>query len=161
MEFEQHLEIDKELRFSLGTVIALGNLGKLSCLVKDYIQAENYYAKSVDQCHQFGLKDRAAFNLIRLGIVALCQNDYPRSRPRFEDAMKLIWPNKGDPALSYIFYGLAALFAGTNDPEQAARLSGVAQAHLDKTQGQLEPLDQAEFERHLTLARQQLGDEAF
>lgn len=53
--FEQHLEIDKELRFSLGTVIALGNLGKLSCIVKDYVQAENYYANSVDQCHYHGL----------------------------------------------------------------------------------------------------------
>jgi predicted ATPase/transcriptional regulator with XRE-family HTH domain len=159
--FEQHLKIDIRLRFSRGTVIALGNLGDLSCQLRDYVQAENFYAKSVDQCQQFGLKDKAASHLIRLGIVALYQNDYQRSRQRFMDAMKMIWTNKGDPALSYIFYGLAAILAGTNDPKQAARLSGVAQAHLEKTQGQLEPADQAEFDRHLALARQKLGCEAF
>jgi predicted ATPase/transcriptional regulator with XRE-family HTH domain len=159
--FEQHLEIDTKLRFSLGTAIALGNLGELFCRLGDYVQAENFLMKSVDQCHQFGLKNDAAFYLIRLGIVALYQNDYPRSRKRFMDALKVIWANKDDPALSYIFYGLAANLAGTNDPEQAARLSGVAQKHLEKTQGKLEPLDQAEFERHLTLSRQQLGHAAF
>jgi tetratricopeptide (TPR) repeat protein len=159
--FEQHLAIDRELRFRRGTVIALGNLGKLSVLEKDYVQAENYYTTSVDQCHQYGLKDLASFNLIRLGIVALYQNDYRRSRKRFKDAMRLIWPNKGDPALSYVIFGFASICAGTNYPEQAAKLNGAAQAHLEKTQGLLEPLDQAEFERHLTLARQQLGDEAF
>jgi tetratricopeptide (TPR) repeat protein len=159
--FEQHLEIDIKLRFSRGTVIALGNLGDLSCLLRDYAKAENFYAKSVDQCQQFGLKDKAAFYLIRLGIVALYQNDYSRSWQHFKDAMKVIWTNKGDPALSHILYGLAAILAGTNDPEQAARWSGVAQAHLEKTQGQLEPADQAEFDRHLAHARQKLGCEAF
>jgi predicted ATPase/transcriptional regulator with XRE-family HTH domain len=159
--FEQHLEIDIKLRFSRGTVIALGNLGDLSCLLRDYAQAENFYAKSVDQCLQSGLKDKAAFYLIRLGIVALYQNNYSRSWQRFKDAMKVIWTNSGDPTLSYILYGLAAILAGTNDPEQAARWSGVAQAHLEKTQGQLAPVDQAEFDRHLALARQQLGQEAF
>jgi hypothetical protein len=48
-----------------------------------------------------------------------------------------------------------------NQPEAAARLSGIARAILETTSFRYEPMDHAEFERHLQIARDQLGDERF
>jgi hypothetical protein len=55
----------------------------------------------------------------------------------------------------------AAIAAGTNQPERAARLYGAAQAFFETTEYHLQPFDQAEFDRHIELARDQLGEARF
>ena len=45
-----------------------------------------------------------------------------------------------------------------NQPELAARLSGIAQAILERSSFQYEPIDRAEFDRHIAIARHQIGD---
>lgn len=53
--FEQHLEIDTRLCFSLGTVIALGDLGNLGRCLGDYTPAESFYEQCLTQSRLFGL----------------------------------------------------------------------------------------------------------
>jgi hypothetical protein len=55
----------------------------------------------------------------------------------------------------------AAITAGTNQPERAARLYGAAQALLETTDYRIQPFDQAEFDRHIQIARDQLGEARF
>jgi len=51
--------------------------------------------------------------------------------------------------------------AGLHQPERAAELYGAAQARLMTAPDRTPPLDRVEFERHLQLAREQLGEERF
>ena len=59
------------------------------------------------------------------------------------------------------FVALAAIAAGTNQPERAAKLSGAAQAILDTSDYQILPFDRAEFDRHIHIAREQIGEAPF
>ena len=60
-----------------------------------------------------------------------------------------------------LFIGQAAVATGLHQYEPAARLSGMAQAILKTTNFQYEPIDHAEFDRHIQIARDQLGDSRF
>ena len=57
--------------------------------------------------------------------------------------------------------GLAAVAAGTNRPEHAATLCGAAQTLCEMTGDRTPTLDYAEFDRHIQIAREQLGAERF
>jgi hypothetical protein len=48
-----------------------------------------------------------------------------------------------------------------NQPERAARLSGMAGAILEMTSFQYAPIDRAAFDRHIQMARDQLGEARF
>ncbi len=48
-----------------------------------------------------------------------------------------------------------------NQPERAAKLSGAAQALITRIDYQPMPYDESERERHIQIARQQIGKEAF
>jgi hypothetical protein len=60
-----------------------------------------------------------------------------------------------------LFIGQAAVAAGLHQYEPAARLSGIAQAIRQTTSFQYESIDRAEFDRHIQIARDQLGDARF
>jgi hypothetical protein len=51
--------------------------------------------------------------------------------------------------------------SGTNRFERAAKLSGAAQAILETTSFPYEPMDRGEFERHIQIAREKLGNAKF
>jgi hypothetical protein len=55
----------------------------------------------------------------------------------------------------------AAISAGTNQPERAARLSGAAQTIFESLDYRISRFDRAEFDRHIHIARQQLGETRF
>ena len=160
--FEQHLRIDEELDFKHGTVIALGNLGDLYRYQRNYGQAEHYYEKSLLMCRDYDLKNEGGYNLYSLGMLALHQNNYSLAKQRFIDVFDLerkIYEDK--LKVCDLLTGLAAVAAGTNQPELAAKLYGAAQAILETTDYRFSLFDQAEFDRHLQIAREQLGGERF
>ena len=57
--------------------------------------------------------------------------------------------------------GSAAVASGMNQPERSARLCGAAQAIFETTNHYISPFDRAEFDRHIQIARDQLGDTKF
>jgi hypothetical protein len=55
----------------------------------------------------------------------------------------------------------AAISAGMNQPQRAAKLFGAAQEVFEVTLYQIPPLDRAEFDRHIQIARERLSEERF
>lgn len=159
--FDQHLLNDEKLQFKQGIVVALIDLGVLSRYQGDYGKAEQYYEKSLAVSREFGLKSNAINNLISLGYVALHRNDYLLAKRYFIDSFDKAWIAEGEYRAYDFLSGLAAVAAGMNQPERAARLSGAAQAILARTENRPTPFDQNEIERHIQIARQQIGDTAF
>jgi hypothetical protein len=60
-----------------------------------------------------------------------------------------------------LLLGLAAVVAGANRPERAATLYGAAQTLFEMVSDQTWTFDRAEFDRHIQIAREQLGGAAF
>lgn len=60
-----------------------------------------------------------------------------------------------------LLLGLAAVAAGMNQPHRAAKLSGAAQTSCETMAYPLPEIDRVEMERHVQIAREQLGEERF
>ena len=160
--FEQHLNIDEELHFSQGTVVALGNLGNLYRFQGDYAQAELFYQKSLTVSREYDLKWDDGFILWLQGILALQRNDYRLACQLFTDYYDLARKMYDAKIIAGdLLIGLAAVAGGTDQPERAAKLNGAAHAILDTLDKPYTAFDQAEFDRHIRLAREQLGDATF
>jgi len=159
--FEQHLMLDESIQFKEGNVIALSNLGHLYRRQGDFDQAEKYYEKSLSMCQEYSLKIDRGYNLYSFGILALHRNNYTRAQQLFTEYFKSSYQFGEKIITSDFLNGAAAIAAGTDNPECAARLHGAAQALLETIDYRIPPFDLAEFDRHIRLAREQLGDTRF
>ena len=159
--FDQHLMIDEGLHFKQGAVIALCDLGDLSRHQGDYEQAEQFYEKGLAISREYGLKADWALALYFLGLVALHRDDYALAAQHFTGYFELARTIYEKISACDLLTGLAAVAGGTNQPERAAKLRGAAQALFATTDYRFPPFDRAEFDRHIQIARDQLGEAAF
>jgi predicted ATPase/transcriptional regulator with XRE-family HTH domain len=160
--FEQELKLSEEHHFYPGIAAALTSLGNLFRLQGDYGQAERFYQKSLLMSHEHDLKWEISHGLFELGLLAMQQNNYRLAGQRFIESYESIYPIGDVKIYAYeLFIGMASVAAGTHQPGRAARLSGAIKAIQDTTHYQFLPFDQAEIDRHIRLAREQLGDVAF
>jgi predicted ATPase len=158
--FEEHLRIDTELQFWDGIGHAYGELGNLYRYQGDYDQAEWYYEKCLAVHYEHGLEPDIQY-LHSVILTALHRNNYPLASQRIIDYYNL--GRKIDEKISVcgVLIGFAAVASGTDHFERAGRLSGAAQAVLETTGFRYEPIDRAEFDRHIQITRDQLGETAF
>jgi tetratricopeptide (TPR) repeat protein len=158
--FDKHLSIDEKLRFRHGHLMALISLGDFHRYQGDYAHAETYYNKSLAMAREYAI---AWINIAyySLGILALHQNDYVAATDRFAQLFEI--DRKVDEKMSAcdLSISFAAIAAGTNQPERSAKLYGAAQAILDTFKYRIPAFDQKEFDRHIRIARDQLGEAAF
>jgi tetratricopeptide (TPR) repeat protein len=159
--FDQQLKYDESLRFLDGVSMALLNLGELYRFQGDYAQAEVNYERSLKISREHGMKIDIGANLYNLGLLALQQNDYSEALRFFNEYFKSVRTANGNIATRNLFIGLAAVAAGTNQPERAAKLSGAAQAIFDTTDNLFSPFDRAVLDRHIQVSRNDFGKEAF
>ena len=159
--FNQHLFNDEKIRFMDGVAVALSNLGEFHRIQGEYIQAEQYYTKSLMIDRDYGMKADLMGNFYDLGLLALQQNNYPEALNYFNEFFKTAQTVNGTISAPDFFIGLAAVAAGTNQPERAARLFGSAQGIFESTGGRMMPFNRAEFDRHIQIAKDILGGNTF
>ena len=159
--FDQHLLNDEKIRFKDGVSVALANLGDLHRIQGEYAQAEQYYTKSLTINRYYGMKADVVVNLYDLGLLALQQNKYPEALHYFIEFFETARTVHAGKKAPHFFIGLAAIAAETNQPERAAKLFGAAQELLDSANNRILPFDRAEFDRHLQVSRNYLGEDAF
>jgi predicted ATPase/class 3 adenylate cyclase len=159
--FEQHLRLDEGLHFKSGIAVALSNLGSLYRYQGEFDQAEQYYEKSLSMSREYNLNIDRGYNLYSLGMLALHRNEYLLAIKYFTDYFNSIRGMVEKIGACDLLIGSAAIAAGTNQPERAAKLYGAAHASLETTDYRIQPFDHAEFERHIRNAREQLGDSKF
>jgi tetratricopeptide (TPR) repeat protein len=159
--FEQNLRFDEELKFKPGMVVALSNLGNLQRYQSQYDQARQYFEKSLEVSRIYGIKETWGLGLYSLGLVALQQNNYSVAKQNFAEHFKTYSGSFNQVSLGTLFLSQAAISAGTNQLERAARLSGAAQVTFEKLDYRISRFDAAEFDRHIQKAREQLGTGKF
>jgi tetratricopeptide (TPR) repeat protein len=158
--FQEHLKIDTELKFWDGIGHAYGELGNLYRYQGDFGQAEQFYKESLRVHYDHGLEPDIQY-LHCLVLTALHQNNYSLASQRILECYRQAGTLGKKTSACGLFIGLAAVAAGMNQPEHTAKLSGMAQAILETTSFRYEPMDHAEFERHIQIARDQLGEVRF
>ena len=159
--FDRHLKLDEELHFKQGMAVALYNLGNLYRHQGDFDQAEGYYEKCLALCRDYSLKIDRGYNLYSLGMLALHRNKYPLAMRHFTEYFHTARGSYEKITACDFLIGSAAISAGMNQPERAAKLYGAAQPLFETTDYRIPPFDRAEFDRHIQIARDQLGDAKF
>lgn len=157
--FEEHLRIDKELQFWDGIADGLRDLGNLYSYQGKYDQASQYYEESVTVCREHGLNKYHVY--YSSGLLALRFNNYARAFQRFTYLLDLARKSGEKVHVSILLMALAAVAGGTIQSERAAKLNGAAQAVFETIDDQIPLFDRAEFDRHIQIACDQLGDSKF
>jgi len=159
--FEEHLRLDEEIQFKLGIAIGWLSLGDSYRHQDDYDQAEQFYEKALAVSRNHGLKDEECGALYALGVVALGRSDYLLAEQHFKNyynsrrSIHEIWS-----AIDFLG-GLAAVAAGLDQFERAAKLHGAAQALFNSFDLPDLPYDRVESDSLIQIAREQLGEERF
>lgn len=157
--FEDHLRIDSELQFWDGIAEGWRDLGNLHRWTGEYEEARRCFAESIALCHRHSLVKPELLYIA--GIIAIQRRDYSAARNWFRDYYQQIWTYIDPSSAGYLFNGLAALAAGTHDPERAARLSGAAEKIRPLSDLFLSPQEKAEINRLRQVTRHELGQEKF
>lgn len=159
--YEQDLEIDEELQYWGGIGIAYTRLGKLYLHQGDYDQAEQYFEKAQAIGREHGRYVGDTDMLYRWSLVALHQNNYSIARARFLDYFEIARKKHEKVSVCDLLVGFAAIAAGTNQPERAAKLYGAAQVLFETTDYRHPAFERDEFNRHMQMAQEQLGGAKF
>jgi non-specific serine/threonine protein kinase len=159
---ERELEISGKLQFRFGLAPAWVSMCELCRREGDYARAEQWLNKSMSVSRDLGLKEQIAFNLYLYGLLALHRNDYPAAIKHFREYFE--FHRASDEKISHYRFltGMSAVAGGMIQPEHSAKLFGAAQSAMAIISDfQTNPFDRAEFDRHIQIARGELGIETF
>ena len=158
--FEKQMTIDQNLRNISSIINGLCDLGHVHFMQGEDALAQEYYEKSLAFCRQYGMEpDRAP--LFYLCMLALYQNNFPVASQRFVALYNYAEEKYKKRGVLSLLSGLAAVAGGTNQYERSAKLSGAEQTILDETGYHYPPFFRELFDRHVQVARDQLGEVAF
>jgi predicted ATPase/class 3 adenylate cyclase len=159
--YEEQLQINEKLQFRLGIGAALFGLGDLYRHQRDYVRADQHLRKSLSISRDLGLQGNTSFTLYLLSMLALHQNDYSAAGWRFREFFDFARVREEKINICRFLTGISAVAGATNRPEHCAKLYGAAQAALQASKFRMDPFDRAEFDRHIQIASEQLGDTRF
>ncbi len=159
---ERELEISGKLQFRFGLAPAWVSMCELCRREGDFTQAEQWLDKSMGVSRDLGLKEQIAFNLYLYGLLALHRNDYVTAIKYFREYFEFHRALEEKVGLCRFLIGISAIAGGTHQPERCARLFGAAEMVLENTSDfRVDPFHRAEFDRHIQIARGELGNETF
>jgi predicted ATPase/DNA-binding XRE family transcriptional regulator len=158
---KQYLTICEELHFRQGITFALMLLGDLYRYQGDYDRAEQLYEKSLTISRKYSLNEGQANAFFSLGCVALHRTNYLMAARYFKDNYNIIRTIQERGSAIDIIHMFAAVSAGMNQFERAARLYGAAQALMEVSNFPDRSYDHVEANNLIQIARKQLGGEKF
>jgi non-specific serine/threonine protein kinase len=158
---DQALEIDERLQFRFGLASALISSGVLYLHQGDYVRAEQFFEKSTSVSRDLGLKWQLSFNSFLFGLIALLRNDYLPATSWFREYFETGRVFEEEASLCRFLMGMSAVAGGINHPDRCAKLLGAAQAIIETSDFRMHQFDRAEFDRHIQIARGQLGEVTF
>lgn len=159
--YEESLAIRRAMGDRTNIAPTLNSLGEVARILGDLDRAEKLYQESLVLCREAGSKNGIAVLLQNLGHVMKFRGDLDRARQYYEESMVLARELGSKQTMAGCLSGLGTVAAAMGLPERAARLFGAATKLLSTIGTNLTAADRAEFERSMTVAREQAGDDAF
>jgi non-specific serine/threonine protein kinase len=158
---ERSLTLFQKLEDKWGIAFTLTNLGNVSAMQGDYEKARALHGESLRRFREMGDRRGSAYALNNQATLMYRQGDYAAAWENHAESLKIRRELADRRGIAFSLEGIAILAAARQRVERAARLFGAARA-LRKTIGlPLAPVDRADYEHGLALARAGLREEAF
>jgi predicted ATPase len=162
--FEEGLVLARELGDKHGIATLLNSLGEMARLQGEYDRAAALYEESLTIFRELGSRGWMAMILHNSAYVVLRRGDRRQAAAFFEESLVLYQELKRKHSIIECMAGLAAVDAAERQPSaagRAARLFGATEALFEAAGSSLAPADQAEVDRYVALAREQLDEADF
>ncbi len=161
-ELEEDLPFFRETK-DRGMVWWTSNvLGEIARAEGRYESAKKYYVEALELAREFGVKFPIAIASGNLGDVALHDGELNSARSLFAESLALARELDHKPSMAFALLGFAGLAAAEEQARRAVQLIAVVDALLEGGDKRtVNPADEAEFKRHLAIAREQLDEAAF
>ena len=161
MLLEESIPVIREASTRWYVGLYLNRLGDFARLRGRHERAEGLYTEAVAIWRELGMQADTAAALHNLGYAVLSQGDIARARSLFAESLALQQAQDNRAGIAEGLAGLAAVAAGEQRAEHAARLIGVVEAIREHLGGALWPAEQHEWERLVPTTRAQLADATF
>jgi non-specific serine/threonine protein kinase len=182
---EEALDIYRSIENEFGVGVSYINLGEAMRYQGDYAQAEAYFRESLPIFRALGRNGGVLQSLNNIGFAAYMQGDLSAARSVFSEGLALAIEIDARKQAAEVLTGMAGVLLAESSlaspmpgvsPQNPARVSAAerqegvtgavyllanASTIIEQSGRQLEPVEQAEFDRHIESARATLGEEAF
>jgi tetratricopeptide (TPR) repeat protein len=155
--WEETLVLDR-VKMGRGGLVLL-TLGWLAADQSDYAAARALYEEYLAHPLRPGMN--RAHALMALGQLAHLEGDLTAAQGYDAESLALIREEEANRGIAIWLSMMAGLRYARGQPEQGARLFGVAEALREALHAPLEPLFRARHDRDLRATRAPLGEEAF
>lgn len=157
--------LERQLNNIRGEVMALMGLGMVARCQRAYEQAARFYEESLALVGELNSRTDSMYlngvGLYALGVVALGQGDRPQANLLFGESLSLAQESKWKDISLWNIWGLARVALAEGHMWRAVQLLAASRPMWESADGRLDPIDQEDYEREVTLARIELGEEAF
>ncbi|HST03340.1 MAG TPA: tetratricopeptide repeat protein [Chloroflexia bacterium] len=186
---EEALDIYRSIKNEFGVGVSYINLGEAMRYQGDYAQAEAYFRESLPIFRALERNGGVLQSLNNIGFAAYMQGNLPAARSVFLEGLALAVEIDARKQAAEVLTGMAGVLLAESGAEspldlpmpgvspqnlarvpaaerqegvtEAVNLLGNASTIIEQSGRQLEPVEQAEFDRHVESARAMLGEEAF
>ncbi|UCF28098.1 MAG: tetratricopeptide repeat protein [Chloroflexota bacterium] len=156
---EEYQALDSAGKYEIG--FAMSFLGDGYFSLGEYHRAQELYENSVDVLSEVRDHNLRAYALRRLGHTARYLGDLEEAENRISESLTLNVELGHKQAIAACISGFACIFLDRGNPYLAVQLFAAVETQLEMIWFWLMPSDSVEFEQNLTLARSELGENAF
>jgi ATP/maltotriose-dependent transcriptional regulator MalT len=161
---EESLVLLRELGDKDYEAYALGHLGRVAFQQGNVALAHSLLEEGLTHLqakNELSNLDNKAWVLAQLAQVVACEGDDTRARALYEQCLTIARKLPFQLDTPFYLEGLAGVVAAQGELPWAARLWGAAEALREAQGTPLPPISRADYERSVTAARTQLGEQAF
>ncbi len=158
---EEALALQREIGDKSGITETLENLGAIAQRDGDYLKMAEYTEEAYALCQELGNKRGVGRTLGDLAVIAQYRGEHRRAVDLLAEAFTLLLELKDKWSFVQLMEAWARSVFGLADPEQVARLLGMAEALRQTTGVSFSSVEGAKSDPIAASVRAQLGEEKF
>jgi non-specific serine/threonine protein kinase len=155
--YQEQLDRDIVLNCRHGVAEMKAELGKVSYFLKDYSSMEAFLQEAVTIATEIGMDGLGNWAGRYLGLAFLLQSKFDQARKVLLESIE-IKPEENLLAFGLTMIYLGGIYLEVDRLERAFRLLGFGESLLEEKLKVLDYVQQAEYSRIMTLARERLSD---
>jgi tetratricopeptide (TPR) repeat protein len=162
LRLEQNLPYFRETKDRQHICFTLMRLGEIARAEGSFDLAKRFYMEGLAIARDLGSKMQIGNTTSNLGFVAVHDGELDSARSLFVESLARARELDSKPMVAFALLGFASVAAAEKKTQRAVHLLAVVDALLEGgDKGSLDPVDEAEYQRNLAIARQQLDEATF
>lgn len=151
----------RELGDTRGSAVACFFLGRLAFSQGDLATARAWAEEGLGLFQEIGVQECIARSLSFLGRIATALGDYTKARTFCLESLAILFKLSVKLYLPFLLEGLASVVGAQGEGTWAAQIWGTAEALRESFTTPLPPIERADYDRSVAVARTQVGEKAF